>query len=90
MGWEEEPVRRFGNVALAVRPDLARVRAPSASSGSSSVSLLERAQSPLLLSQTADCFSVLELFLQMTRLHATLQGLPEGGPAPEAQRSAHK
>ena len=59
-------VRRFGNVALAIQPDLARVCAPSASSGSSSVSLLETAQSTLLLSQTADCFSVLELFLQMT------------------------
>lgn len=78
----------FRNVALAIRPDLARVRAPSSL-------LRQKRRSPAGNSAHRSSappdsrpFLVLELFLQTTRLHATLHGLPEGASAPQAQRSA--
>lgn len=80
-GGAEEPVWGSGASHWPSGQTVHACAPHQASSGTSSTSLLEGARSALPLPQTADRFSALELFLQMTRLHA-LHGLPEGGPAP--------
>lgn len=81
-GGAEEPVWGSGASHWPSGQTVHACAPHQASSGTSSTSLLEGARSALPLPQTADRFPALELFLQMTRLHAALHGLPEGGPAP--------